>query len=374
VRSESAQKTVGSGAGQVHANELNTFAESPGIPIQNGDVLGLTGSGGGGISCFDTTSDSDALVAKNPPEAPVGQNSPGWVSGALIRLKLGVSAVVEPDADGDGFGDETQDSCPTDATVHAGACPVDASIVKTASPNAKVGEALTYTLAVKNNHTTNTATGVNVVDTLPSGVTFFSASPGCSGTTTVICSVGGLPPGQTTNVTIVVVPNAPGTLSNTASVTTTASDTDANNNSSTVLSAVAAPVPVVTKFKLKPKSFTAASKGGSVVAAASTGTVVTYTINTASTTTLSVLKPSPGIKSAGKCVKPPKHPPKNAKKCTRYVSIGAFKHSDAAGSIRFRYTGRLKGKTLKPGSYHLRAVARNVSGASKPVETGFTIK
>jgi hypothetical protein len=110
------------------------------------------------------------------------------------------------------------------------------------------------------------------------------------------------------------------------------------------------------------------------VAAASTGAVVTYTINTASTTTFTVLKPAPGIKKGSACVKPPKHPPKGAKKCTRYVSIGTFKRTDAAGSARFRYTGRLKGKTLKVGSYRLRAVARNVSGASKPVEAGFKVK
>jgi hypothetical protein len=33
-----------------------------------------------------------------------------------------VNADVEPDADGDGFGDETQDGCPTDASIQ-GACP-----------------------------------------------------------------------------------------------------------------------------------------------------------------------------------------------------------------------------------------------------------
>jgi hypothetical protein len=213
-----------------------------------------------------------------------------------------------------------------------------------------------------------------VVDTLPAGVSFFAASPGCTGTTTVICAVGSLAPGQTANVSIIVQPTAPGVLSNTASVTTTSSDTDANNNSSTALSTVAPAVPVVSNFKLKPTSFVAASSGASVVAAAKTGTVVTYALNTAAKTNLTVLKAAPGVKSGTKCVKPPKHPPKSAKKCTRYVSIGSFLHTDAAGSIRFRYTGRLKGKTLKPGSYRLRAAAQNVSGTSARVERGFKVK
>ena len=37
-------------------------------------------------------------------------------------LQLNVSAILEPDADGDGFGDETQDQCPTDASTQ-GPCP-----------------------------------------------------------------------------------------------------------------------------------------------------------------------------------------------------------------------------------------------------------
>jgi hypothetical protein len=35
---------------------------------------------------------------------------------------MDLSAQLEADADGDGYGDETQDECPTDASTH-GACP-----------------------------------------------------------------------------------------------------------------------------------------------------------------------------------------------------------------------------------------------------------
>jgi len=37
------------------------------------------------------------------------------------NLRVNIQAYVEPDADHDGYGDLTQDSCPTDATTH-GAC------------------------------------------------------------------------------------------------------------------------------------------------------------------------------------------------------------------------------------------------------------
>jgi uncharacterized repeat protein (TIGR01451 family) len=368
ARSESTLKSPGTGAGQVGANKLNTFAESPGLPIKNGDHLGLTTDLSGGATawgCIGTTSASDLIRVKNPPDAPVGQSAT-FPGAALDHMKIGVSAVVESDADGDGFGDETQDSCPTDPAVHAGPCPVDVSIVKTASPNAKAGSNLVYGLSLKNNNTTNPAKDVTIVDPLPSGVTFVSATVtqgSCSGTTTVICALGTLAPGQTATGAIVVRPISAGTLNNTASVTTSANDTDTTNNSSSVLISVAPATPVVTKFKLKPKSFKAAA-----------GTQVGYTLNTAATTTFSVLKPTRGIKSGKTCVKPPKHPPKGAKKCTRYVSIGSFKRTDAAGGRSFHFNAKLKGKRLKPGSYRLMAVARNVSGASRAVTASFKVK
>jgi uncharacterized repeat protein (TIGR01451 family) len=367
ARSESSQKVPGTGAGQVGANRLNTFPESPGVPIKSGDHLGLTTSDvSGSWGCISTTSAADLIRQKNPPDAPIG-TSASFPGAALTNLKIGVSAVIEPDADGDNFGDETQDSCPTDAAVHSGPCPVDLSIVKSASPSPKAGSSLSYGLSLKNNNTTNPADGVTVVDPLPSGVKFVSAvtSQGtCTGTTTVICSLGTLGAGQTAGIAIVVKPSSPGPLTNTASVTTTSSDTDTSNNSSSLLVSVGPPVPVISKFKLKPTSFNASSAG----------TLVSYTLNTAAKTTFSVQKPAPGIKSGKNCVKPPKKPPAGAKKCTRYVLVGkTFKRTDAKGPRSFHFS-KLNGKRLKPGSYRLQAVARNASGASKPVAKGFKVK
>ena len=56
--------------------------------------------------------------------------SPPLVDGSGARgsnetaNELLVAATIEPDADGDGFGDETQDQCPTQATTQ-GACDAD---------------------------------------------------------------------------------------------------------------------------------------------------------------------------------------------------------------------------------------------------------
>ncbi len=49
---------------------------------------------------------------------------------------MNASAVVEPDADGDGFGDETQDGCLGNAAVQ-GACPVASGSTPTAKKKCK---------------------------------------------------------------------------------------------------------------------------------------------------------------------------------------------------------------------------------------------
>jgi hypothetical protein len=49
-----------------------------------------------------------------------------------------ISGTVEPDADGDGYGDETQDGCPTDATAQ-GDCPAAPRAGDTQAPTAKLG-------------------------------------------------------------------------------------------------------------------------------------------------------------------------------------------------------------------------------------------
>jgi Ca2+-binding RTX toxin-like protein len=122
TRSETAQRTPGAGAGQVHANQLNTFTESPGIRIETDDVLGLTAQGSSSMGCISTSSANDRIRVKNPPDPPVGQNGTGFL-GDLPNLRVDVSAVVEADADADGFGDDTQDSCPAESSVHTGPCP-----------------------------------------------------------------------------------------------------------------------------------------------------------------------------------------------------------------------------------------------------------
>jgi uncharacterized repeat protein (TIGR01451 family) len=383
VRSGSAERNPGAAAGQIHPNSLNTFTESPGLPIQTGDVIGLTGRQGTGIGCIHTSNTGDVIRVKNPPDPAPGAESGGFL-GQLPGFKIGVSAVVEPDADGDHFGDETQDGCPSDPAVHETGCPVDVQIVKTATATTTVGSDITYTLAVKNNHATATAPNVTVSDTLPSSLTFVAASAAqgsCSSSSPVSCTIGSLAPGQSTTVTIVAKTTATGPVTNSADVATSVPDTDAANNSSsfttTVNEVTVVPPsrPVLSPVKLAPSAFLAAKSGPSVVTAAARGTVVSFTVSETATTTFSVSRRARGVRKGGKCVAPPrKRPAKKPKRCTRYVPAGSFSHDDVAGSVRFRFTGRVGAKALRPASYRLTAVARNAAGKSDPVRASFRVK
>lgn len=98
----------------VPASATSTFDTR--LPITAGDRIGV-----------------DTDTAMNAQATTAGAQGAYWTpalgtsatlpySGMQTPRELLVNADIEPDADGDGYGDETQDLCPGDATLHA-ACP-----------------------------------------------------------------------------------------------------------------------------------------------------------------------------------------------------------------------------------------------------------
>ncbi|MFQ5471072.1 MAG: putative Ig domain-containing protein [Gammaproteobacteria bacterium] len=102
------------------------------------------------------------------------------------------------------------------------------SITDSADP-VLVGSTLTYMLAVTNQGPA-TANNISVVDTLPAGVTYVSASAGCSGTGPVTCTEASLTAGASKSFSINTTANAAGTQSSTVTANATETDINTANN------------------------------------------------------------------------------------------------------------------------------------------------
>ncbi len=109
--------TVGESAYESIDTGQNTFDTR--MTVQAGDRFGLHASfpNGAGLYCStgDSTDHMGAFHGDTGGEAPTEFTD-------LAGVDVAVSAVIESDKDGDGYGDETQDKCPQSA-AYQGPCP-----------------------------------------------------------------------------------------------------------------------------------------------------------------------------------------------------------------------------------------------------------
>jgi hypothetical protein len=109
---ELAGESADSGAGQP------AFTTRTRIPVKAGDRLGLYSPGDSGTPVCGGGEAGDELGFLAGAAGP-GSNH---LFAPRTGFRLPVSARLEPDRDGDGYGDETQDACPQSA-AYSGACP-----------------------------------------------------------------------------------------------------------------------------------------------------------------------------------------------------------------------------------------------------------
>jgi hypothetical protein len=112
---------------------VNTFPVR--LTVAGGDLLGsLTfGVGGGKVESgyiFCATGDPGDEIAVLPGAPVVGETVTATKTITEVQNPINVS--VEPDADGDGFGDETQDACPANPLLQS--CPTIAPLPPPLSP------------------------------------------------------------------------------------------------------------------------------------------------------------------------------------------------------------------------------------------------
>ena len=115
-------QVVGESAASPISTGTQTFNTR--VPVQTGDFLGASGTYSGTVYTFycNTGNPADRFAFF------LGSPTQGSIVNSLVEsegLQAPVSAIVEPDADKDGFGDETQDQCPQNAAVQT-PCPVAA--------------------------------------------------------------------------------------------------------------------------------------------------------------------------------------------------------------------------------------------------------
>ena len=122
-------------------------------------------------------------------------------------------------------------------------------------------------------------------------------------------------------------------------------------------------VPVIAALRLASPAFRATGNGG---------TLVSYTDTNASRTTLTVLRPVSGARQGKRCVRRTPHGA-HARRCVRYVEVGSLSRRDVAGRNHFRFSGRIGGRALTPGTYRLAVTPRSGRFTGKPDIVGFTI-
>ena len=243
----------------VDASHWTVIAESPSLDVGTtegvktqafdytitpGDFVAIAGAG---ADCFYTDGSSGILDGSSGPDPAVGATITDDVGVSPSGYELDLELTGNVDADGDGFADGTDDSCPTDPAIHTGPCAADLSIAATVSPTTiGVGDVAVMTGTVANAGTsaaqdtalqTAAGPGLQIVYNLPAA--------GCAFTTSLSCPIGALAKGASQPFVVVVKGTQVGAQTLTASVAGSTIDPNTANNSVPATVTVEQRVPLV---------------------------------------------------------------------------------------------------------------------------------
>jgi uncharacterized repeat protein (TIGR01451 family) len=213
------------------------------------DILAAGGSFvSGGYSSTLGTSRSNPLPGRQAWSGSISAftttlvNLPAAASGQAIQLRWRCGT----DSNTGGTGWYVDTVSITSSVYACCTASADLGVALSALPDPVfAGQNLSYTLTVTN-VSGSSASSVTITDTLPVSVTFVSASPGCINLGgTVVCNLGTVAAGSTTNFTVVVTPTAGGLITNTLTVASPTPDPNSANNTAAIVTTVNA-LPAVT--------------------------------------------------------------------------------------------------------------------------------
>ena len=131
------------------------------------------------------------------------------------------------------------------------------------------------------------------------------------------------------------------------------------------------PLAAIRGLSLSSTRFRAARSGPSVTTRGGLG--VSYALSAAASVLFTVERKSSGRKVGGTCVRATRRNRKRPK-CVRYVPVaGSFTRTPAGATDEFRFSGRLNGRTLSAGGYHLVAEPAAEGRTGTPASSAFTI-
>jgi uncharacterized repeat protein (TIGR01451 family) len=175
------------------------------LPMRAGDQLGLLAAGGTLPRAFN--------------------------GGTLL-----VTGVLEPDADRDGFGDESQDACPAEASRQVGPCTADIALTMSGPAFGVVGRDTPYDVTVANRGP-SAAAGVTLTDVVPAGTRLVRTEGAgtCTPGATLRCTLPAIPANASSTVTIVLAGASEGTMfRHTVTVAASSTDPTAGDHSASV--------------------------------------------------------------------------------------------------------------------------------------------
>lgn len=212
----------------------------------------------------------------------------------------------------------------------------------------------------------------------PSGTALDTLTPGQHTFTATATSGDGFTSSESVTYTVTAAPNVtttvPAAPSPPSTVPTTPSAAPPTVPGVTSSSAAAFPEPALSDLRIRPHAFHAASRGRAVAAGSEFGATVTYSDSLAADTRFAVYRELPGARRGRRCVRVRRGQHRGVgRHCTRRVFVGSFKHQDQVGADRLRFTGRIAGHALPPGSYVLKAAAKLAGQISQTVSAPFVI-